>query len=120
WNLRTTPASTTGSGAGGRRSGRSSRVHGGWSPAGQHLAVRQVDPTIAGVLRMHGDVEVSAVLLHVRLGSSYHGIGKLALVVNTDIAIAFGHEQPAVGQEGQAERRFEVARQDFDFELLLL
>jgi hypothetical protein len=72
-------------------------------------------------LRVHGDVEHAAVLSFPHLGRTLHGIGhELAVLDDPQPAGPLGHEQAAVGQKGQAPRRFESGRDDLNPKCLFL
>jgi hypothetical protein len=64
-------------------------------------------------------VQETAVLLHVRLRRVLDRLRQLALVEDSERAVALGDEQPPVGQKLETERRVHVAREDFDLERLL-
>ena len=85
------------------------------------LGIRQVNPAILGVLRMNLDVEQPAILAFPdRRRAGHGGRQQLTLLPHAQAARPLGDEESAIGQEGQAPGRLEVAADDLDLERLLL
>ncbi len=89
--------------------------------------VAEIQPVVAGEIRVQGEIVQAAVPVGFRQRGHArhrvrvkHGSGTGGIVDNAQVAAAFGDEQVAVRQEGQAEgaRQSPGEQGDFDFVLL--
>src|SRR5687768_16847475 len=81
------------------------------------LRVREVNPAVLAVLRVHLDVEQPAVLPLPDGWRSGHGLGQeLAVCYDPQPAWPLRNQQSAIRQEGQAPGRLHFSGYDFDLE----
>ena len=82
---------------------------------GARLDVGQIHPAVFRVVRMHGDIEQTAVLFDVNLRQTADRPGiKFSLNDEAQPPDAFGHEQVAVRQKRKAPRRLEPGNDGFE------
>ncbi len=70
---------------------------------------------------MQRDIQHAAVLAHKHAGRAFHRLGHTAVLVEeTDVAVALGENDAAVGQEGHAPRLIEALGQGLGLEACFL